>query len=160
MIKWNNKTLNQLETIQKNALIKTWMYLENKVKQDIKKTSYDTWDLLRSINTRLVRKDYVRVGTNRIQAWIMEYWRKPWTFPNLNALVGWAWRHWFHKWWITKSYNELDSKSRGKVYVLARSIKDNWIEARRPFRNTYDKENKKLIKIYQKYLQDYIKKWI
>jgi len=157
IFKPNKNFLKDFKWLQTKALLTTWLYFETKWKEKVKDTAYDTWDYLRSINTKYVGWYKIKVWTNRIQAWIMEYWRKPWKFPNLDALVGWAWRHWFHTWWITKAYNELDSKSKGKVYVLARSISKKGIESRNIVRDLIQQENKNLVEVYRKYLHKYLK---
>jgi len=157
MIKWNEKFFREFRKRQKLALKKTGLYLETKIKEQVKDKAYDTWDFLRSVNSRLINEETVRVWSNRIQAWIMEYWRRPGKFPNLDALVWWAWRHWFHKDRKTKPYDALSNEAKGKVYILARSIAKKWIKPRRIFRDTFNKESKKLQEIYTKFLKDYLK---
>ena len=156
-IKRDKSALQKVYQTPWKALYKTWLYLETKIKEEIKDEAYDTGDFLRSVNTRKVRENEVRVGSNHIQAWIMEYWRKPGKFPNLDALVWWAWRHWFHKDSRTKPYDSLSNEAKGKVYVLARGIARKWIKPRRIFRDTFERLKKDLNKKYQKFLKDYLK---
>ena len=140
----NKRTIEEIDERYRKAITRTAIFAEWKIKEKVRDKAFDTGDLLRSITHKIVKNwnNYeVKIWSNHIQAWISEYWRRPWRFPNLDALVWWAWRHWIQKDWITKTYDELNSKAKWKVYVLARSIAKKGIKNKQIFKRTLE-ENK------------------
>lgn len=135
-------------------LFKAWSYLQGKrvdwLKADL---AYDTGDLIWSIATEFVDSKKVRVWTNKPQWYVIEYWRKPWRFPPLDSLVWWAGRHWFIRGNKTARYNELNSKDKWSVYVLARSISRKGIKPRQTFSRVYKQNADWIINVFSKHMK-------
>ena len=145
-----DKVIADVEKKSWNALYKVWLYLEQKIKQNLDKDSKDTWDLIRSVNTQKISDEKVVVWTNKEYALIREYWRRPWKFPPLQALVGWSYRKKIIKWWATSRYEDLHYTDKGKIYMIARSIAINWIEGKHTFERTIKAEANKLTTLFIK----------
>ena len=135
------------------ALMTSWEWLANKLKENVSK---DTSDHARSITPELHNKNEVRVWSSRPQAFIEEDWRKPGRRPNLDALVWRAGRHWFHQASKTSPYDSLPSEARGKVFVLARSIKRKWIKAKKTYSETFEKNKNFIQDLYSKTFRRWI----
>ena len=148
-----DKVIADVEKKSGNALLKVWMYLEQKIKQEIQKDSYDTGQLARSINTQKVSDEKVVVGTNLEYALVREYGRKPWRFPPLQALVGWSARKGMITWWATSKYEDLHYTDKGKIFLIARAIARNWIQGKHTFERTINTEKDKLSNLFLKYYQ-------
>lgn len=146
-----DKVIADVEKKSGNALLKVWMYLEQKIKQEIQKDSYDTGQLARSINTQKVNDEKVVVGTNLEYALVREYGRKPWRFPPLQALVGWSARKGMITWWATSKYEDLHYTDKGKIFLIARAIARNWIQGKHTFERTINAEKDKLSTLFLKY---------
>lgn len=141
-----NKNRIRSKTIQSNkSLIMAWMFLESRLKERVR---HDTGDLKRSITTESVSQNHVRVWSNKVQAYIEERWRKPGKFPNLNALVWWAWRHGMISWKKTQWYDSLPSKDKSVVFLIWRSIARKWIEAKWTFTKVWEQYKSTAIAIY------------
>lgn len=148
-----DKVIADVEKKSGNALLKVWMYLEQKIKQEIQKDSYDTGQLARSINTQKVSDEKVVVGTNLEYALVREYGRKPWRFPPLQALVGWSARKGMITWWATSKYEDLHYTDKGKIFLIARAIARNWIQGKHTFERTINAEKDKFTDLFLKYYQ-------
>ena len=146
-----DKVLADVEKKSWNALLKVWMYLEQKIKQEVQKDSYDTGQLARSINTQKVSDEKVVVGTNLEYALVREYGRKPWRFPPLQALVGWSARKGMITGWATSKYEDLHYTDKGKIFLIARAIARNWIQGKHTFERTINTEKDKLSNLFLKY---------
>ena len=145
-----DKVIADVEKKSWNALYKVWLYLEQKIKQAVEKDSYDTGQLVRSINTQKISDEKVVVWTNLEYALIREYWRRPWKFPPLQSLVGWSSRKGIISWWATSRYEDLHYTDKGKIFVIARSIALHWIEWKHTFENTIKAEANKLTTLFIK----------
>lgn len=141
VVKW-------FEDKSSKALKECWLYLEWKLIEEIKNDSYDTWHLARSINTQQVSKDKVIVWTNLEYALVREYWRRPWKFPPLDALVGWTYRKWMISWWATKKYDELHYEDKWVVFVIARAIARRGIQWKHTFQRVITREIKNISDLY------------
>ena len=151
-----NKVIQQIDKASEKALMKCWFYLENQIKKEMKKDSYDTWMLVRSINTRKISSEEVLVWTNLEYALVREYGRKPWKFPPLDALVGWSARKGMISWWATSRYDDLHYLDKGIVYIIARSIAENGIEGKYTFQKVYEREKQNLIDLYTETLNQWL----
>ncbi|HNG97393.1 MAG TPA: hypothetical protein PLW93_03930, partial [Candidatus Absconditabacterales bacterium] len=80
----------------------------------------------------------IQIGSRTAQAVIMEFGRRPLQKrPPMDSLVGWASRHGMIAGGV-KSYANLKSKDKGKVYLLATSIAKKGIKPREIFRKLYN----------------------
>jgi hypothetical protein len=149
----NKAMLLTLKKVHKKSLLLAWEWLSNKLKEAVAK---DTSDHARSITVEMKWENRVDVGSARPQALIEEKWRRPWKRPNLNALVWRAGRHGFHQASKTASYDSLPSEAKGKVFILARSIKKKWIKAKWTYTKVYEKNIKFIQNLYSKSF----KRWI
>lgn len=129
----NRNKVRQIESGLSKALMKGGLKLRDTL---IDEVARDTGEHAQSITVRKAGANKVRVWSNLPQAKIEEFGRKPGTFPNLDSLVWWAARKWFHSWRKTASYDSLDSHDRGKIYVLARSIARKGIKPKHTYSNT------------------------
>lgn len=151
-----NKAIQKIQNKSDKALQYCWEYLASKIQSQIRKDSYDLWNLARSIDYRLVRRGLVEVWSALEYAPVMEYGRKPWKFPPLDALVGWTSRKWIiSKWNTTKNYNDLHYTDKWKVFVIARGIARNGIEGKHTFEKVLNKEKQNIQKIYIEYMQQW-----
>lgn len=148
IVKW-------FEDKSSKALMKCWLYLEWKLKEEISKDSYDTGTLARSINTQEVSQDKVVVWTNLEYALVREYWRRPWKFPPLQALVGWTARHWMITGGATSRYDDLHYTDKWVIYVIARAIARRWIQGKHTFERVVKWEKENIINLYV----DLMNKW-
>lgn len=85
----------QAEAAIYQAMIKTAVVGEARVKGIIEKEAYDTGRLLRSVNSKITHSPNqlkLVIGTNLEYAYYLEHGRKPGKFPNLDALVKWVGR--------------------------------------------------------------------
>ena len=150
-----DKVLNELQNQSDKALLYCWEYLADKFKEEVSKDSYDTGQLARSI-TYMKDKDWVLVWTNLEYALVREYWRKPWKFPPLQALVGWSARKGMISWWATTRYDDLHYTDKGTIYVIARAIARNGIQGKHTFERVFNREKQNIIDLYT----ELINKWL
>jgi len=148
-----DKVLADVEKKSWNALEKVWMHLEQKLRQEVKKDSYDTGHLAESITTQKVSNEKVVVWTNLEYALIREYWRRPWKFPPLQSLVGWSARKHIISWWVTSRYEDLHYTDKGKIFIIARAIAVNWIKWKHTFERVINAEKDKFTDLFIKYYQ-------
>lgn len=135
---------------QKLALLNTGKKFRELVVEKMKKEDgIDTGSLVRSIFVKPVDDWWtVQVGTDAIQAIVMERGRRPWARrPPMDALVWRAGRKGIVAQWA-KTVEELGSKDKGIIYVMARSIGEKWIRARWYFARTRGESKKKLRNFY------------
>lgn len=130
-IKFNQDTLNRLNRAYKSALLDTAKKFVECIKAKVKEEDgSDTGELVNSIWVR-EKGDLVQVGSNAVQAVIMEFGRRPLQKrPPVQALTPWLKRKWIIK---GGKYEDLSSKEKGVVYVMARSIGKEGIRPRRYF---------------------------
>lgn len=151
-----NKAVKSLQNRSDKALKYCWEYLAEKISLQLKEDKvYDLWTLARSIDYRLVKHWMVEVWSALAYAPIMEYGRKPWKFPPLDALVWWTARKWMIKGGATQKYHSLHYTDKWVIYVIARSIAEKGIKGRHTFQKVADRERKNIQKIYI----DYMKQW-
>ena len=150
------RSVQNIQDKSDNALLKSWEYLAGKIQEQLKQDSYDLWTLAGSVESQLVKHGLVEVGSALEYAPVMEYGRKPWKFPPLDALVGWTSRKKIiSKWNATKSYNDLHYKDKWKVFVIARWIARKWIEGKHTFENVLNRERLNIQKIYIENMQQW-----
>lgn len=129
----NKEWIRHVEDQNNKSLMKAGVFIENKLMQAMPS---DTGSLKRSITINKINKNTIQVGSNTIQAYIMEKWREPWKMPNLDSLTGWTIR----KFWLlgnkTQWYDKLPSKTKSVVFLVARKIATKWITARHLFTKT------------------------
>ena len=144
--------VNTLKDRSKKALWQCWIYLENKLKEQLHEDSYNTWDLIRSVSSQMKGNDTVIVGTNLQYAVYREYGRKPWTYPNFWAIGK---RTWSKK--ITKGndYDSMSSKDRSTVFLIARAIKLRGIEAKMSFHKVRDREKKNIFYLFEEIMSQW-----
>lgn len=152
-VDWLDNILKKIKKDSNRALMYCWEYLEWKIKEQLQEDSYDTGALAGSVNHRLLKDWVVEVWTNLDYAVVREYWRKPWTFPPLNAIAWRAARKWMISWWVTTGYNNLHYKDKWVVFVIARSIAIRGIEGKNTFQNVYKKEKQNIINLFNEYMQ-------
>ena len=150
-----DKVLWQLQKDSDSALMKCWQYLEKRLKEEVWKDSKDTGDLVRSITTVKVSDDEVDVWTRLFYWLVREYWRRPWKFPPLQALVGWTARKGMISWWKTARYEDLHYEDKGTIYVIARAIAQRGIEWKHTFERTLEKERENIKHLYVKYMNEW-----
>lgn len=99
------------------------------LKTEIKSEWFDTGETYEDIFTR--KKDgAIEVGGKMTQFWIAETGRKPGKkMPPLDAMASWTARKHIHDEGEIP-YDQLSSKAKGKVYVIARSIGRKGIPAK------------------------------
>jgi len=147
--------IKDIEKESDKALAYCWEYLASKISDEIERDSYDTWALARSI-TWIKDKDGILVGTNLEYTLIREYGRRPWRFPNLDALVGWTARHGMITWGATQKYDNLHYEDKGVVFVIARAIARNGIEGKHTFENVLNREKQNIIDLYSELLNQWL----
>ena len=153
-VEWLDKFIKDFTKDTNKALLYIGEYLEEKLKEQIRIDSYDTWTFANSITYRLVRDWVLEVGSNLIYSVVREEWRKPWKFPPLDALVGWTARKGMISWGATSTYDNLDNKDKGTVFVIARAIAKNGIEWKHSFQKVYEREKQNILKIYIEYMNN------
>lgn len=130
-------------------------YLQGKLQEELRKDSYDTGNLARSIVYRKVDDYTVEVGSALEYAAVREYGRKPGTFPNLDALVGWSARKGMITGGATQRYDDLYYKDKGTIFLIARAIATRGIEWKHTFRNVFNREKQNILDLYT----DLMKQW-
>ena len=154
------QAMKKLQITSDNALKKVWMVLEQAIRYELESDSYDTGTLASSINTKLVRSGVVEVGTNLEYALAREHGRRPWTYPNFDALAAWAGRKGVIQ-WATAKYDDLHYKDKEIVFIIARSIKENgtnweWSpekSGKQTFKRVLAREKSDLILLYRQYMK-------
>lgn len=150
-----DKLITQIQKTSDDALLKCWKYLEKQIKDEIKKDSYDTGHLAESINTKRTSPDRVIVWTN-LEYWIVrEFWRRPWKFPPLQALVWRTARKGMITGWATSRYNDLHYTDKGVIFVIARAIAMNWIKGKHTIERVVKREQENIINLYA----DLLNRW-
>lgn len=144
--------VNTLKDRSKKALGQCWIYLENKLKDQLHEDSYNTWDLIRSVNSQMKGNDTVIVGTNLQYAVYREYGRKPWKYPNFWAIGK---RTWSKKMTKGSDYDSMSSKDRSTVFLIARSIKLKGIEAKMTFHKVRDREKKNIFYLFEEIMSQW-----
>lgn len=146
--------VNSLKDRSKKALEQCWIYLENKLKDQLHEDSYNTWDLIRSVNSQMKGNDTVIVWTNLKYAVYREYGRRPWTYPNFWAIGK---RTWSEKVRITKStnYDSMSKEDKSKVFLIARAIKLRGIEAKMSFHKVRDREKKNIFYLFEEIMSQW-----
>lgn len=135
----NEQGINALLQQSHTAIKKTAHFLESRLRQEI---PVDTWITRASIHTIKVASNRYLVGSNEWSAYVMEYWRKPWSSPNLDASVWWTARK-IGSGQVTKKYDELKwpegRELKNIIYVIARSIANNGIAPKKIFTKAREK---------------------
>ena len=150
-----NKLVNQIKNDSSTALMKCWLYLEWKIKEQIQEDSYDTWQLARSINTQKVNDNKVIVWTNLEYALVREFGRRPWKFPPLQALVWWTARKWMITGWATSRYEDLPNEDKWVIFVIARAIARRGIPWKHTFENVIKREKENIVNLYTYYISQW-----
>ena len=141
---YNKATLQKIKVLTKLWLKKVWFAMAEKVKQKAKEENvFDTWTYIKATYSRLISNDKVRVWNSKNYARVVEYWRKPWKYPPFDALV-WRTARKFSLPGKTSKYDNAKPELKSKVFLVARSIKNNWITWKEIFEKT-EKENKKYV---------------
>lgn len=148
VVKGVDKFIRDVKRDANKALLYCGEYLQGKLREQIEVDSYDTGDLARSVTYRLVKDGEVEVGTNLEYAAVREYGRKPGTFPNLDALVGWTARKGMITGGATMRYDDLHYIDKGTVFLVARAIAVRGIKGKHTFENVYDQEKDNVIKLF------------
>lgn len=152
-VEWLDKFINNFEKNSDKALLYCWEYLAQKLKEQMQEDSYDTWALANSITYRKIEPWVVEVWSALEYAAVREYWRRPWKFPPLDALVGWTARKGMISWWATQRYDDLYYKDKGVIYLIARAIARNGIQWKHTFQIITAREQQNIIDLYIKYMQ-------
>lgn len=155
------QAMKKLKITSDEALKKVGLVLEEAIKYEMESDSYDTGTLASSITTVLIRSGLVEVGTNLEYALAREYGRRPWTFPNFDAIAKWAWGKGITTWGVDE-YDNLSSKEKGIVFIIARSIKENgtnWTwepetSGKQTFKRVLAREKSDLIALYRQYMKN------
>lgn len=135
-VKINENVVRKLETAARQALLDTANFYVSLVKATIKQAQgADTGELINSIFVRQ-SGDLVQVWSKTVQAVIMEFWRRPLAKrPPMQALVPRLKRRGIVN---GSKLEDLSSKDKGIVYVMARSIGEKGIKPRKYFSETYE----------------------
>lgn len=152
-----DKFISDIKKDANKALLYCGEYLTGKIQEQLIIDSYDTGALARSVTYRQVEDGVVEVGTNLEYAPIREYGRKPGTFPNLDALVGWAARKGMITGGASQKYDTLHYKDKGVIYLVARSIALKGIEGKHTFMRVYEQEKDNIIKLFNDIMA---KQWV
>lgn len=150
-----DKVIKDIEIKSWKALMKCWKYLEWKLREEVGKDSYDTGKLAGSIETIQESNEKVVVWTKLEYALVREYWRRPWKFPPLDALVGRSARKGMISWWATSRYDDLHYKDKGVVFVIARAIARRGIEGKHTFETVINREIENISNLFVKYMQQW-----
>lgn len=150
-----NKAIDNLQKKSDNALEYCWEYLKSKIQKQLKFDSYDLWNLARSVWVNKVRPWLVEVWSALVYAPIREYWRQPWKFPNLDALVWWTARKGMISWGATQRYDDLYYKDKWVIFVIARAIAKRWIKWKHTFENVLNQERENIKKLYIQKMQEW-----
>lgn len=134
--KRNTSWLLLINDAAETALLRVAERLGNEIRKDVRK---DTGELARSIKPRRVKKLHVRLATNKIQWFVEEFGRRPWRFPNMDAITRRAIRKRIVSGTQSKWYDWLTAKNKGTVFVVARSIAKRGIRARKTFSNHFER---------------------
>lgn len=154
-VEWLNNLLKNINKSTDTALMKCWLYLESRLKEQMRKDSYDTWELASSITTRMIQPWLVEVWTNLEYAVIREYWRRPWKFPPLDVIAKWTARKGMITWWVNTWYDNLYYKDKWVVFVIARAIATRGIEWKHTFEKVYEREKDNIIDLFNKYFNQW-----
>lgn len=154
-VEWLNNLINNINKSSDTALMKCWLYLESRIKEQLREDSYDTWALAESVSTRMLRSWLVEVWTNLEYAVIREYWRRPWKFPPMDAIAKRTARKWMITWGVNTWYDNLYYKDKWVVFVIARAIAMRGIEWKHTFENVYEREKDNIVNLFSKYLQEW-----
>ena len=154
-VQWVDKFIKKIEMTSTRALMYCGEYLQSKLREEIRKDSYDTGNLARSITYRKVDDYTVEVGSALEYAAVREYGRKPGTFPNLDALVGWSARKGMITGGATQRYDDLYYKDKSTIFLIARAIANRGIEGKHTFENVFNREKQNILDLYT----DLMKKW-
>lgn len=154
-IEWLDQAIKNIERSSDKALLYCWEYLAWKIKEQVAEDSYDTWMLANSITYRKVSEWVVEVWSALEYAAVREYWRQPWSFPPMDALVWWTARKWMISWGATQRYDDLYYKDKQVVFLIARSIARNGIQWKNTFEKVLERERQNIIDLYN----EYMKKW-
>lgn len=155
------QAIKKLQMTSDEALKKVGQVLEQAIRYELESDSYDTGNLASSVNTKLVRSWVVEVGTNLEYALVREHGRRPWTYPNFDALTAWAGRKGIIQ-WASAKYDELHYKQKGIVFIIARSIKENGTDreegspeksGKQTFKRVLAREKSDLILLYRQYMK-------
>lgn len=155
-VKGVDKFIRDLKADTNKALLYCGEYLQGKLREQLEVDSYDTGNLARSVTYRQIKDGLVEVGTNLEYAAVREYGRKPGTFPNLDALVGWTARHGMITGGASMKYDDLHYIDKGTIYVIARAIAIKGIKGKHTFEKVYEQEQDNIIKIFNDYMN---RKW-
>ena len=151
-----DKFIKKIQMTSTRALMYCGEYLQGKLQDELRKDSYDTGNLARSIVYRKVDDYTVEVGSALEYAAVREYGRKPGRFPNLDALVGWSARHGMITGGATQRYDNLHYKDKGTIFLIARAIAVRGIKGKHTFENVYEQEKENVIKLFNDIMA---KKW-
>lgn len=154
------QAMKKLQMTSDEALKKVGQVLEEAIKYELESDSYDTGTLASRVNTKLVRSGVVEVGTNLEYALAREHGRRPWTYPNFDAIAKWAGGKGITQ-WATAKYDDLHYKDKGIVFIIARSIKENgtnweWSpekSGKQTFKRVLAREKSDLILLYRQYMK-------
>lgn len=152
-----DKFIKKLNITSDMALKYCGDYLAAELKKETEKDSYDLGTLANSYVVRQVRSGMVQVGSMLEYAPVREYGRKPGTFPNLDALVGWTARKgmiWKNN--ASKGYNDLSYKDKGTIYVVARAIAIRGIPGVYTVHKVYEREKKHIVNLYRQKMQQWL----
>ncbi len=134
-----------MQTKTTKSLQKAGVFLGNKL---TKVMPVDTTALRNSITTEVIGKNKVRVGSNLIQAYILEEGREPWKMPNFDAMVWRTIRKFGLDWLKTRWYDEQPSKTKSAIYWVARKIWDEWIKAKHTFSKIWNVYKNKVQQVF------------
>lgn len=151
-VEWIDLLLKNLDINSKKALLYCWEYLAWKIQEQIEYDSYDTWMFARSITYRAIDDETVEVWSALEYAAVIEYWRMPWKFPPLDALVWWTARKGMITWGATSRYDDLYYKDKWVVFLIARAIATRWIKWKHIFENVTKREEQNVINLYTEYM--------
>lgn len=152
-IEWLDKFIKNTEKDANKALLYCWEYLASKIQEQLQIDSYDTWTLASSITYRKVKDLVVEVWSALEYSAVREYWRQPWRFPPLDALVGWTARKGMISWGATERYDDLYYKDKQTIFLIARAIARNGIKWKHTFTNVLNRETENIRNIFIQYMQ-------
>jgi len=117
----------------KKTLLLAWMLLRNQIQDKAEKENFvDSGDFLRSIFVK-EKWESVLVWSNRPQARVWEYGRKPWKYPSFNAITWRVIRKFSLDGKKTASYDSQPTKTKWIIFLVARKIKEKWIDKKEIF---------------------------
>lgn len=146
--------MKKMEKTVDDALLHAGKYLEWRLKEKIAEKAHDEGGLWASVIARSSGRGKVEVWSDLEYAYVIEHGRKPWKYPNFDALVWWTARKWMHHGGKTAKYDDLHYKDKWIVFIIARKIMRDGTEPKHIFKKVKKREERNIISVFKKHLKN------